>query len=786
MNHAPAAEEPLAPAGSAGGSPADAAATVAWRIRLAGPVQGIGLRPAVTRLAQRWGVAGEVRNASQGVLVEIEGAAQAVHQFLNQLAGALPGGGAGIERQAWPVPPRGHRVWSIAPTLSEGPLSVPAPLDRALCQDCLSEVANPGDRRRHGYPLVGCAGCGPRYSVLESLPFSRQASSWRAYPLCAACRREFQSAGDRRFHAELNTCAICGPSMRLLDSQGRQIDADWRAALVAALRQGETIALLGVGGYQLLCDATSAVAVQRLRLRKRRPQKPLAVLVRDVAAARRLAWLDAAEEEALTDPANPIVLVRCRDGTLLAREAVQPGLRQVGLLLPTTALHWILAHDANRPLVCTSGNVEGEPLAYRPSAVLDRSLAQLWLEHDREILQPIDDSVVRVIAARRSVVRLGRGLGPLACELPAWLTQRGPALALGGHQKTALAWYNGAQAALGPHLGDLDSSPSRERYTESLARHRQLYRFEPLRWFWDAHPDYASTRWAAERELPGEPIQHHHAHIVGTLAEHGWEAGPVLGIAWDGSGQGSDGTLWGGECLLADWTSFERVARLRPIRLPGGEAAIGQPWRTALGLLEESLPPSAPLPPALAGLELVRLAGVKQLLGRPRLCPRASSVGRLFDGLAALLLGEACQGFEARPAMLLEDLADPAEPGSYHLPLGSAAGGGCAELDWRPLVRGAMGDLAMGIAPGAIAMRFHRALARAVWNLAARWIELPVVLSGGVFQNRLLTELVVELFSRHNARQRLLLPGRVPAGDGGLALGQLAIGLARWSTATPE
>ncbi|MEX0704109.1 MAG: carbamoyltransferase HypF [Planctomycetales bacterium] len=753
---------------------------IAIRLSLRGQVQGRGVRPAVARLAHRLDLAGSVRNTLGGLEISVEGESRRIDEFRESLPEALPAGCRPVVIDESEIEAAGREGFSILRDDAEGPLLTPLPLDVAVCDECLDEFDDPRDRR-HGYPLTTCAACGPRYTIVRAMPYERADTTMAGFPLCPACAAEYASSDDRRFHAQTIACPDCGPRVYAADAHDGGLGRDEQAVQVAiaALRAGRIVAVRGVGGYQLLCDAGNDAAVRTLRARKERPARPLAVMVETIDEADRLAQLSHAERAALTDPSNPIVLVRSRENGLIA-PSVHPGLDTLGLLLPTTPLHHRLACGAARPLVCTSANREGDPLEYQP-AEAERRLAgipDLWLHHDRPIERPIDDSVVRAIEGRIVTIRLARGMAPLPLDLA--LSE--PALALGGHQKVAAAWSTGAQSALGPHVGDLDSLAARERLLAQLEDWRRLYRFVPARLAHDAHPDYFTTRHAlvgtgrrSGRESPTSSprriaVQHHFAHVAAGMLEHGLLDEAVLGVAWDGTGYGTDGTIWGGEFLLVDRArSFERVAHLRPFVLAGGEAAIREPWRTAAGVLNQAIGGEELRRHGLPGVDPTLLAQLLPLLDLPRLSPRTTSAGRLFDAAAAILLPLPVAQFDGQAAMMLEAAADPSADGTYPLPLSDQSP---AQLDWRPLFAALWNDLRTGVTPGAIATRFHRALADGISAVARRYFALPVVFGGGVFQNRLLTETVVQAI---DGPRRLRLPGRIPPNDGGLAAGQLAI-----------
>ena len=744
---------------------------VAIRLQLQGRVQGLGVRPAVARLAQQLDLTGSVRNTLGGLEIEIEGPSECVAEFQAVLDAALPVGCNVLSRSESAIPPTDRSDFEIVSDTSDGPLTTLVPPDTATCAECLAEANDAADRRSD-YALISCAACGPPYSVIRRMPYERGDSTLAVFPLCAACDDEYTSPADRRFHAQTTACPACGPNIWAVDASGQNLGTRGAAvdAALSALDEGRIVALRGVGGYQLLCDASNETAVTRLRSRKSRPAKPLAVLVATVAAAERIAVLDDAERRALTSPANPIVLLRRRESESIAPSA-HPGLQTVGVMLPTTALHDQLARQFGRPLVCTSGNRDGEPLCFEPIlAEQDLSgIADLWLHHDRPIARPIDDSVVRIIAGRPVTIRLARGLAPLPLELDA----ARPLIAFGGHQKAAIAWANGHKSVLGPHIGDLETLETRERFVEHCRQIEQLYRFTPAGIIHDRHPDYFTTRHAAEAGPPTAGVLHHHAHIAAGMLEHGLLNEPVLGVAFDGTGFGADGAIWGGEFLLAhNVTQMQRVAHLRPFRLPGGEAAIREPWRVAVSLLQQTVGSETVQGRGVPGIEPDRLTSLLSLLSRPNLHPVTTSAGRLFDAAACLILGIAYAHFDGEPAMWLEDAADPTDQRQYPLPLTSDRP---RQLDWRPLFAALLHDLQAQVPPGAMAMRFHRALASGIAAVIRETPRLPVVLGGGVFQNRLLTELLV---AELNDTRQLCLPGRIPPNDGGLAAGQLAIALA--------
>lgn len=743
-------------------------AVTGQRFVLRGVVQGVGLRPAVFRLAARLKLGGKIHNASGGVAVEVEGPPERVAEFARELPAILPSAAQVYEIRQEHFHPNGRSNFQIEANEADGPVAVAAPPDRRTCDDCLNESTDDSSKSRFRYAFTSCTDCGPRYSILSALPFERDATSMIDFPLCSRCAVEYRSPSDRRFHAETNSCRECGPRIWTAEQAGERRTGNWLNVVTTALEGGKTVAIKGLGGYQLWCDATCSGAVHRLRQRKRRRLKPLALLVESLDHAERIVHLDAAERAALLSPENPIVLARARANHGLPAD-IACGLDTIGVMLPTTTLHWLIARQFGKPFVCTSGNREGEPLEYEIASAeknLD-GVADVWLHHDRRIVRPIDDSVVRVIAGKTATIRLARGLAPL----PLSFLSR-PMLAVGGQQKVAAAWSNGVQSALGPHLGDMDSVGTRERFAAHIVDLKQLFDFKPETIVHDAHPDYFTSHWAIEQSAKRIPVYHHHAHVVAGMIEEGWLDREVLGVAWDGTGYGPDGSIWGGEFLKTSASCSRRIACLRRFRLPGGETAVREPWRVAAVLLEESVGREKTMR-LLARRGCERIVPVLEIAKHGRFSPLTSSAGRLFDAVASILLGIDDEGHDGWPAMLLEAACDRSDSLRYPLPV---VAGPVAELDWRPMIAGIVHDLECGESPAALAMRFHRSLAHGIAAACQLEPNLPIVLCGGVFQNRILTELAVEELGD---RRQIGLAGRIPVNDGGLAAGQLAIALAQ-------
>jgi len=758
---------------------------IATRVRLAGRVQGFGVRPTIARLAMRYGLVGQVGNTTEGVEIVVQGCSDHVSQFVDSIPRALSAGVQVDELQTESAELSEFSSFEIRTSVESeaGVLAAPVPHDLAMCEACRDEIAGSGDvRRRVGYAFTSCTDCGPRFSIVRAMPYERTRTSMSTFAMCDECRREYQTPDDRRFHAQTDACRECGPQLALVDRTGDLVAPHDQAISTAAkaLLDGKIIAIKGLGGYQLLVRADDEEAVQRLRERKRRRSKPLAVMVRDVEQAQQFVIFSDTAENVLRSPAAPIVLVRARDGVFgnAIAVSVTRGINRIGLMLPTTPLHWLLLDQTNCPLVCTSGNLDGVPLEYERDSA-QRTLgevADLLLHHDRAIVTPIDDSVVHVMSGRIAIIRLGRGYAPTRLELPRLLCGSAqPRVALGGHMKNTIAIWNGSQAVLGPHVGDLNTVASRERFLFHRQRMSQLYGTEHSELCCDLHPDFFTTTLARDAGTRPNQTQHHHAHVLAGMTQAGWLDREVLGVAFDGTGYGDDGTIWGGEFLQVTAQGFRRVAHLRPFTLVGGEKAFRQPWRVALTMLVESCgiqtASTYPFRSQQSSVLLDLIARHQNTRSRSRLpgAMMTTSAGRLFDAAACLILGLEQVDFEGQAAMLLESSCDLSEREAYEFRTETTP-------DWRPVVRQILHDRAAGIAPARMAMKFHRAMARAITLTCQKFSPLPVVLSGGVFQNQVLTDRIAEQFS--SSSQHIALPRLIPVNDGGLAVGQLVHRLA--------
>lgn len=747
-------------------------------VRVRGTVQGVGFRPAMYRLAHALELGGFVHNDGEGVWLEIEGDPPALARFLTALPSALPPAARVESLETVELEPRGERRFRIAPSparrtgASAEAAAAELPIDAAPCEACLRELSDPADRR-HRYPFVNCTDCGPRYTIARALPYDRSRTTMAAFALCPACRREYEDPADRRFHAEPNACPTCGPRARWLEA-GATAEGDAAVRIAAdRLRRGAIVAVKGAGGYALAVDATNAPAVERLRRRKRRPHKPLAVMARDPTHAARIAHLAPRTEEALRAPARPIVLLPRRDPSPLA-PGVAPGLVEVGVFLPPTPLQLLLARDGPPLLVMTSGNRASEPIARDDEEALTAlaGIADAWLMHDRPIHARADDSVLRPMAGGLVPVRRARGFVPTALELPVPCAR--PVLAVGAESRSTVCLAHGRRAVLSPHLGRLSEAGGYAFFREAAEHLATLLGVAPERVAHDLHPDHRSTRWALASGLPRVGVQHHHAHVAACLAEHG-HAGPALGVAFDGTGYGADGGVWGGEVLAVAGARARRVAHLRPLALAGGEAAIREPWRVALAALAD-----AGLDADRLEVDPARRAAVARLIARGTARVESTGAGRWFDAVAALCGLRHAVSYDGQAAIELEALAagHPDAPAPY--PHALRPEGDALEIDLRPCVRAIASDLRRGVERARIAARFHETLAAAVAETCARARDdgapATVALSGGCFLNRRLTE---RCLARLEARGfAVRIHRRVPPNDGGLALGQAAIAAA--------
>lgn len=755
------------------------------RIVCRGVVQGVGFRPAVHRLATSLALAGWVRNAPEGAIVEVEGNREVVHQFARQLPTVLPPLARLADYDVHEISPTGGTGFTVlvsAPGRRERAL---VPPDTVLCRDCRAEMEDPADRR-HRYPFTTCTNCGPRFSLVRTLPYDRERTSMACFPLCPDCRREYEDPGNRRFHAEPVCCPACGPHLWLANRTSRRLASgnEAIAAAVQTLAAGEIVAVKGLGGFQLACRADDAGAVVTLRQRKHRPTKPFAVMVRDLATAHRLAVLAPADEALLTSPHGPVLLLPARPGTSLS-PLIAPGLDDVGLLLPTTPLHVELFRDAPYDaLVMTSGNVADEPICRgnREATTRLSGIADRFLLHDRDVVRRVDDSVFRSTPEGPVAVRRARGHVPVPLPLP--VATPAAVLAMGGHLQTTACLAVGEEAYLSQHVGDLDTDGARAFLLEVVEGLEAFLEACGQLVVVDAHPDYASTllgtRLAVQRQARLVPVQHHLAHAAAVLAEH--EAFPPLdataaAIVLDGTGWGEDGTAWGGEWLLLNGRLVvQRLASLEPFPLVGGEAAVRQPWRVAVALLHDTEPGLLTDLPLAQQVPSATLAAVRRLARQPG-WPVASGAGRLFEAAGAVLGLATVNGYEGEAAARLEAAASRVWPAPPWPEVALADGNRAPHLPSRALLRAAARRAAAGEPPEVVAAGFHATFCRLAAELTARVVP-PVVtavaVGGGCLVNRLLRSELHRLLAA--AGRQVLLPWHVPPGDGGVSYGQAVVG----------
>lgn len=750
------------------------AGSLRLQLDVTGAVQGVGFRPFVHRLAVSEGLGGFVRNTGEGVSIEVEGSPQAIERFLARLDAEIAPPAAIHQRQSRRLPVQGKQGFLIARSAAGSRRSVMVLPDLAVCPECLGEISDPNDRR-HLYPFTTCVRCGPRYSLIEALPYDRLRTAMRHFPMCAACRKEYDEPGARRFHAETNACPECGPRLSLWDTAGTVLAERHQALRLAgdAVRKGLIVALKGLGGFQLIVDARSDTAVRRLRERKARPAKPFAIMVRTVADASTVADLSEVEQRLLCSAAAPIVLAKSRTGVSVVTPGVAPANPLLGIMLPCTPLHELLMLELGFPVVATSGNRGGEPIVTDEQEALERlaGIADFFLVHDRPILRPVDDSIVRVMAGREAVLRCARGYAPLVFACP---TATEPGLAVGAHQKNTIAIAADGQIILGPHIGDLDAPATREAFAQAVDSMTALYGVRPLHVACDLHPDYYSTRVADASGLPVRRVPHHLAHVLAGMVDNDLR-GPVLGVAWDGAGYGNDGSIWGGEFLTVEANRFRRIAHLLPFRLAGGESAMREPRRAALGALyatfgDAALAMTDQKPVAAFDARERQTLGI--MLRRGVNAPLTSSAGRLFDAVAALLDLVQIASFEGEAAMAVEFAAQRAVTAAALAPPRLSEHAGKLVLDWRPVLADIVAGCRNGVVTPSLAAAFHDSLVEAIVDVATRVGFERVLLSGGCFQNARLVERAVE-----RLREAGFDPywhRRIPPNDGGIAVGQAA------------
>ncbi len=749
-------------------------------IEVSGIVQGVGFRPYIYRLANERQLAGSVCNTAAGVSIEVQGEPAAVNGFLARLPVEVPPLARITGITVREIPCNGEREFQIVPTPRGEPVRTLISPDVAVCADCLREMFDAADRR-YRYPFINCTNCGPRFTIVRNIPYDRPFTSMAAFRMCPACQAEYDDPRSRRFHAQPNACWTCGPQIELWDLEGKRVEAaDPIAETLALLQGGRVVAIKGLGGFHLACDATNAAAVRTLRERKRRVDKPFAVMVPDVGVAEAFCEVDAAQQRLLLSPQRPIVLLRRRQDTPIAGE-VAPFNRYLGVFLPYTPLHHLLfAEGGFAALVMTSANLSEEPICIANDEALRRlhKLADCFLVHNRDILLRCDDTVARVCRGRPRQLRRSRGFVPV----PVFMREDVPSvLAVGGELKNTICLIKGRHAFLSQHIGDLENAESYGFFEEAIEHLQRILEITPVAIAYDLHLNYFSTRWAlAQSELPQVGVQHHHAHIASCMAENNLED-RVIGIALDGTGYGTDGRIWGGEVLLADYDGFERAAHLAYVPLPGGEAAIREPWRMAVSYLVHHFGSdfvrSLPL---VAAVPEKNLDVLFRMMEQGINSPLTSSCGRLFDAVAALAGIRRQVNYEAQAAIELEmAIGNSGDERAYPFHLVAESEGWIIET--RPLFETLLNDIAREVSVGDISRRFHNGLVVVLCEVAARLRERSglerVCLSGGTFQNEYLFERLCEGLQKTGFQ--VFTHSEVPAGDGGLSLGQALVAARR-------
>lgn len=750
-------------------------------IRIHGQVQGVGFRPTVWRLAHEQGLTGQVLNDGEGVLIQAWGNAESLNTFLFRLREEAPRLAQidSIDRTVieGQVPPDSFNIIESL----RGPVRTEIPADTATCSACLEETID-SRNRRFQYPFTNCIHCGPRFSIIEKIPYDRQRTTMASFAMCGDCENEYANPENRRFHAQPNACPVCGPSVELLDAKGERISStDPVVEAANLLHKGFIVAVKGIGGYQLACSAIKEETVVRLRKRKHRWEKPFALMARDIHQVRKLCQVSLEEEALLTSVMNPIVLLRKKDSSFVAK-SVAPGQKILGVMLPGTPLHHLLMQEVGDTLVMTSGNISDEPIAYRDEEALDRlkSIADYFLTHNRPIHMRTDDSVCRVFKGKPQIIRRARGYTPTPIKMREPFAR--PVLACGGHLKNTFCLGRGNTAIISHHIGDLENYESLSSFKKGIEHFKNLLEIKPEVVAFDMHPDYLSSQYA--RQLKGVKkiaVQHHHAHIASCMVDHCLANEKVVGVAFDGTGYGTDGAIWGGEFLLADTREFVRVAHLEYILLPGGPKAIREPWRSAAACLDHVYGDGmeALNIDFIKRLDKKKWQVLKQMMKNNQNCPPSSSMGRLFDAVASLLGIRNEINYEGQAAIELEQLADVTCSDSYSW--NGVIGDSPMVVSVEPLIKAVVDDIIHGTAVSKISARFHNSVADMtvfVCNRIRQKTGLQqVVLGGGVFQNVfLLKRLVTKL---EEGDFRVAIPRQVPVNDGGISLGQAVIANAR-------
>ncbi|MBN2412436.1 carbamoyltransferase HypF [candidate division KSB1 bacterium] len=747
------------------------------RILIRGAVQGVGFRPFIYRLAGSLNLTGWINNNTSGVVIEAEGDRESLSEFIQRIREEKPVRAIIDSLTTEYAECAGYRNFEIKKSDWSADKSAWILPDIGTCSECRDEIFDPSDRR-YLYPFTNCTNCGPRYSIILSLPYDRPNTTMRNFTMCPECRREYNDPGNRRFHAQPNACPVCGPRIWLSDRSGQIIYEKNQALFetVDLLKQGRIIALKGIGGFQLLVDAGKDAAVKRLRRAKSRDEKPFAMMFPDMETVKYYCGVSAQEQNCLESPEAPIVLLKRKlsasSGIMDISELVAPDNPYWGIMLPYSPLHLILMSLYKKPLIATSGNFTDEPICINNDEAIRElhGIADYFLMHDRPIARYVDDSVVRTIADHITVLRRARGYAPLPVTIKQSLP---PALAVGGHLKNTIAVANRNNIFISHHIGDLETNKAYNAFTRAVTDLKHMYNVVPQIVVCDKHPDYSSSQFAAKFKGKIIRVQHHYAHILSCMAENGVSP-PVLGFAWDGTGYGDDGTVWGGECLAVNNKGYERAAFLRTFPLPGGDKAVREPGRAAFGLLYHILGDRIKdyrHLPSLQQFNSGEIRVLKQMLDKKINCPKTSSIGRLFDVVSSLLDVQHINTFEGQAAIKLENLAWRAEKETGAYQYGIINNNGRRIIDWEPLIMSILADITAGMVPEVIAATFHNTLADMIFKLAGEIGIKKIVLSGGTFQNKFLTEKVIAGLQKQNFI--VYRHKNIPPNDGGISVGQI-------------
>jgi hydrogenase maturation protein HypF len=750
----------------------------AKKIKVRGVVQGVGFRPMVYRLASQHHLKGSVYNTTSDVTIVIEGLLPDIESFINRLEKSAPPQSRIESISIEDEPAKGLQQFTIEASRAEDREYQLISPDIATCHLCKNEIFDPSNRR-YQYPFTNCTSCGPRLTIIEAMPYDRPNTTMRAFRMCEQCQREYDDVNDRRFHAQPNACPVCGPVLSITDSSGNSLKGDPLTLAAELMRQGKIIAIKGLGGFLLACDATDAAAVALLRERKRRGAKPFAVMMATINEIERCCHVSEQEKELLESSQSPIVLLKRNDQPSMLSPVIAPGTAYLGVMLPYTPLHHLFLSKIERPLVMTSGNLSEEPIAADNEEALQRlpSIADYFLTHDRNICSRYDDSVAMVVNNKTQVIRRARGFAPYPVKL---LFSAGSVLACGAETKNAFCLTRENYAFLSQHIGDLENLETLENFEATIRLYKKMYHIEPEVVAYDMHPEYLSTKYALDlieaTGLKGVPVQHHHAHIASCMADNGINE-PVIGVAFDGTGYGEDGTIWGAEFMLAGYSGFKRLAHFEYVPLPGGKAAIERPYRMALSYLfkifgDEALNLDLPF---LKGIDKGETALIKTQIERKINTPYTSSCGRLFDAVSALLNIRKEADYEGQAAVELESIAELNDSGGY--PFDVIEKDGIKVVSFDRMFRSTIDDMMNKKLATYIAGRFHLTIAEVVLTVCRMLVEKTgvnrIALSGGVFQNRLLLELTIKKLEEEG--MTVLVHHDVPANDGGIALGQAVI-----------